>query len=133
VHTPLAGRIQQMVDHQQFQHFLPAHGLAAVRQARRQKSSSPVAANLTSQPAVAKQARPPQFQPLSFTCRLSTHLRNLAVFGEKAEGARTLLLLVEDFEVLRQAACCRSFTSPGRGRALRRLAGGQPRFSTTLK
>jgi hypothetical protein len=73
-----------MVDHQQLQYLLPTHGLAAVWQAPRPPQ---------------RESAQPHLQAIDGI------FGNLALFGEKAEGARTIPLLVEDLQGLAQAAC----------------------------
>jgi hypothetical protein len=128
MHAELAGGIEQTIDHQQAQHLLPAHRLAALRQTLLPELIEfQLLPQLACQPAASKQARPPQLEAAEAHRHGVQRVGgNRTILREQAHRGVTLVGLVEYL----QRPSPRSLLlivdlAQIQNRTLRRLAAGQ--------
>src|SRR3954467_15791653 len=102
MHTQFAAWIDQPVDHQQLQHFLPTDCFPAVRQSFLPEIiESQLAPQIARQPAVAERTGSPKLQLAQL--HLQTVYRisgNLPIFWKQTQRPRTLSLFVKYVQTL---------------------------------
>jgi hypothetical protein len=97
MHTKLAAWIQQLIHHQKLQHFFPGDVFPRSGQPSLPKLiQARLLLQLTSEPAVAEQTRPPQFQAAQFHLQTIDRIGgNLAIVGKQTQVRILSLLFIK--------------------------------------
>src|SRR5687767_16018626 len=96
MHTQLAARIDQPVDHQQLQHLLPTDCFPPLRQSILPETvQSQLAPQIACQPAVSEGTRSPELQATQLHLQAVYDIGgNFSIFRKQTQRARTLPIVV---------------------------------------